>query len=410
MVERALRIFAEQNFGKNEEYYPIYQGATREIQVLALMAKGERNVLLRPFKKNKLTILAELAAYVEESKREELQDALSRKVGKEESLELKNDGDDEDGDEDDDDDDDDDDYEPRSDIDAGFEVEGVASATIKINRELGKLELGKIDREYIRDAELRAILASTELDINIFKPYIDRKLRLITSVVYSEHFKLKGRRRLEVEGRAGVTIPIDAFLAKLKGHLKKVVIPPKLAERNNRGPVLFKCCRVVFNKQTNKLELPEGEDVGIAVHRDLEDYEAEEHKNTTVGLKEDEESDLADFFSDEYEDSKKLERIKTSVLKPSKDRAERKVRINKYLSWFEKALTQKQKTLLLEEPLNDDDCTFLRSIFLSATPDQRTVDMTKFEVEKIQGYAVIFKLLAGLSDTDWNEVEKAWAE
>ena len=96
---------------------------------------------------------------------------------------------------------------------------------------------------------------------------------------------------LKVEGRAGVTIPIDAFLAKLKGHLKKVVIPPKLAERNNRGPVLFKCCRVVFNKQTNKLELPKGEDVGIT--RDLEDYEAEEHKNTTVGLKEDEESDLA---------------------------------------------------------------------------------------------------------------------
>ena len=98
---------------------------------------------------------------------------------------------------------------------------------------------------------------------------------------------------LKYEGRAGVTIPIDAFLAKLKGHFKKVVIPQKLAERNNRGPVLFKCCRVVFNKQTNKLELPEGEDVGIAVHRDLEDYEAEEHKNTTVGLKEDEESDLA---------------------------------------------------------------------------------------------------------------------
>lgn len=112
MVERALRLFAKQNLG-DEEYYPIYQGATREIQVLALMAKGERNVLLRPFKKNKLTILAELAAYVEESKREELLGALSRKVRKEESLELKNHDDDEDGDEDDDDDDDDDDGEPR---------------------------------------------------------------------------------------------------------------------------------------------------------------------------------------------------------------------------------------------------------------------------------------------------------
>ena len=110
MVESALRTFAKQNFGKNEEYYPIYQGATREIQVLALMAKGERNVLLRPFKKKKLTILAELAAYVEESKREELLDALSRKVRKEELLVLKNDDDDDD---EDDDDDDDDDGEPR---------------------------------------------------------------------------------------------------------------------------------------------------------------------------------------------------------------------------------------------------------------------------------------------------------
>ena len=37
---------------------------------------------------------------------------------------------------------------------------------------------------------------------------------------------------------------------------------------------------------------------------------------------------MLDFFSDEYEDSRKLERIKTSVLKPSRDRAERKARIN----------------------------------------------------------------------------------
>ena len=98
---------------------------------------------------------------------------------------------------------------------------------------------------------------------------------------------------LKFEVGAGVTIPTEAFLAKLKGHLKKVVIPPKLAIRDNRGPVLFKCCRVVFNKETNKLELPEGEVVGTAVVRDLKDYDAEEHTNTTVGLKEDEESDLA---------------------------------------------------------------------------------------------------------------------
>ena len=50
---------------------------------------------------------------------------------------------------------------------------------------------------------------------------------------------------------------------------------------------------------------------------------------------------MVDFFSDEYEDSKKLEKIKTSVLKPSKDRAERKARINKYLSWVSEIIVNK---------------------------------------------------------------------
>ena len=108
MVEPALRNFAKQNFAKDGDYYPIYQGETSEIQMLALMVKGERNVLLRPFKKDELTILAELATFIEGSKRKELQDALSREIRTEKhaSLVLKND-------DDDDDDDDEDDDEPR---------------------------------------------------------------------------------------------------------------------------------------------------------------------------------------------------------------------------------------------------------------------------------------------------------
>ena len=96
---------------------------------------------------------------------------------------------------------------------------------------------------------------------------------------------------------AGVTIPTKAFLAKLKGHLRNVIIPPKLAIRHNRGPILFKCCRVVFNEETNKLELPEGEVVGTTV-RDLK--EEEEYKNTTVGLKEEEKSDVAGMSTRGY--------------------------------------------------------------------------------------------------------------
>ena len=49
----------------------------------------------------------------------------------------------------------------------------------------------------------------------------------------------------------------------------------------------------------------------------------------------------------------------------------------------------------MEEPLDEADCSFLRSLYLTAFPKDRTVDLHGFEVEKIQGYAIVFKLLAG---------------
>ena len=41
MVEQALRAFAQQNFGADgEEFYPVHQRNTQEVQILALMAKN----------------------------------------------------------------------------------------------------------------------------------------------------------------------------------------------------------------------------------------------------------------------------------------------------------------------------------------------------------------------------------
>ena len=68
--------------------------------------------------------------------------------------------------------------------------------------------------------------------------------------------------------------------------------PSNIATRNNsRGPFLFKCCRVVYNKETNRLELPEEEVVGKTVRCKEEERDAE-HENTAVSLVEDEESNL----------------------------------------------------------------------------------------------------------------------
>ena len=85
----------------------------------------------------------------------------------------------------------------------------------------------------------------------------------------------------------------NSFLARLTGRLKTKYIFPKLAIRKTHGPVLFKCCKVVLNEMTNKLQLAVGELVGNCAHRgeDEDDPEAE-YGNTAVHLDEDEQSHL----------------------------------------------------------------------------------------------------------------------
>ena len=58
--------------------------------------------------------------------------------------------------------------------------------------------MGRIDQDYIKDPDLREILADTKLDINKAEVFEDKKLRLITSVIYSERFEIKGKIKSEV--------------------------------------------------------------------------------------------------------------------------------------------------------------------------------------------------------------------
>ena len=94
-----------------------------------------------------------------------------------------------------------------------------------------------------------------------------------------------------METDAGINIP-GYVLSQIKGTYKNVTIPPNIATRaNTRGPILFQCCRVVLNKDKNRLELPKGEVVGRPVNRCKEDEE-EESKNTAVSLVDDMDSYL----------------------------------------------------------------------------------------------------------------------
>ena len=69
---------------------------------------------------------------------------------------------------------------------------------MEVTDDLGKLELGRLDHEYLKDPNLCQILAKTVLDVNMMQRLENQELRLIYSVIYSERFLLHGKRKHEV--------------------------------------------------------------------------------------------------------------------------------------------------------------------------------------------------------------------
>ena len=83
-------------------------------------------------------------------------------------------------------------------VEAEVQVGAFANAKVKVNKEIGNLEMGKIHKVYVQEPGLRDILKLIELDSDKVKDIRGHKLRLITSVVYSERLKLRGKRFTEV--------------------------------------------------------------------------------------------------------------------------------------------------------------------------------------------------------------------
>ena len=63
---------------------------------------------------------------------------------------------------------------------------------------------------------------------------------------------------------------VQILMPHLKAHFKGTYIPPEVASRTVRAPFLFKCCRVGYNKEVNRLEIRKGEYVGKTVTADLD--------------------------------------------------------------------------------------------------------------------------------------------
>ena len=74
----------------------------------------------------------------------------------------------------------------------------VTGGTFKSSDDQGVLNLGNLSQNYISDPDLRAVLANAELDAKKMKDFEDQELLLATSVIYSEKFILRGKRKQQV--------------------------------------------------------------------------------------------------------------------------------------------------------------------------------------------------------------------
>ena len=68
---------------------------------------------------------------------------------------------------------------------------------------------------------------------------------------------------MEIPPFARILIP------NVKVHYKGTCIPPEVVSRTSKAPFLFKCCRVGYDKETNRLEIRKGEYVGKRVTTSL---------------------------------------------------------------------------------------------------------------------------------------------
>ena len=68
-----------------------------------------------------------------------------------------------------------------------------------------------------------------------------------------------------------------------------------------------------------------------------------------------------------------------------------------YLRQFERALDEDKTMLTLTEPLTDEDRHFMKEIFLPPS-HELILDLSSFETEKIQGYAIVLKQIDGRSN------------
>ncbi|XP_067035689.1 uncharacterized protein [Acropora muricata] len=235
MIEKLLRMFSGGK-SNNASYVPLLLPRSETAKPLSLIIKRKRSIWKRPFAKDEMIFLAGLENFVSSDCEKEYREAVKLKVLEEgviESAPV--------------------DRHTKDDFD-------IARIGLTADGNPVDLQLGRVGQKYILDPDLRGILSRVVLDANKMIPYQDQELFLITSVVYSNKFEVVEVPACYV---SPMQFPVPGGLkSKLLGKYKKTSTPPEVAIRDSRRPILFKHCRVQYNKETKKLEIIKAEFAG----------------------------------------------------------------------------------------------------------------------------------------------------
>ncbi|XP_015762309.1 PREDICTED: uncharacterized protein LOC107341407 [Acropora digitifera] len=237
------------------------------------------------------------------------------------------------------------------------------------------------------------------------KPLKDQHLLLVTGVIYSTKFVLSGPRKHQttMSGNAPTPSRLATLLDEgwIKGQVTNTEVLPPMVNRNSQAPFLFQFCRVVYDKDSNKLGISKGEFVGKTMRSEAQkqpDYEeAMMHLEMVTDLSHDPIT-LTD------EDCERVKNIK-ELLRMEKSGSQRKNLVQVYLHWFEKILTEDITQLSVENRLpTNSDCEFLLKLGIRAKLKQRFLKVTSARTA-IQDYGILFQLLSGLPEDQWKEFE-----
>ena len=132
-------------------------------------------------------------------------------------------------------------------------------------------------------------------------------------LAYNHFFFISLGFQLDIEAGLEPSSRLSKVLkSKLYGKYKKISTPPGVAKRNSWGPILFKHCRVQYNKEKKTLELMKG--VFVGTHKTNRTVSLSKARKCEDVLSDDDDDDDDDDEDDDVDNDDPLDVVADNIL------------------------------------------------------------------------------------------------